>query len=240
LVLVGIALAWPPGPKARMWLFVAIIQLASAAALIRLHATGGYCSPRHAMVVSFLMIPAAAFALHRIMSAVWLPGTWLGLGEGRFHAGPAIWALVLAGFAAFYGKAMFAPVNAGFGAYRTAGKWVAGHVPAGEPVVDVTGWILYYGQHSGYTFANLHESLADRDKMRWVLARVAHIEGPWDYCKQLRQLVGSRDPVAVFPPDPQRGEAQVFLYDLQASATAAKPEPQVLQPALNTPQNPRR
>ena len=52
LALVGLISIWPPGPRARPWLFLTIIMVAAALALVRLHATGGYCSPRHAMVIA--------------------------------------------------------------------------------------------------------------------------------------------------------------------------------------------
>jgi len=211
----GLLLAWPPGQKGRMWLFVGVIQVASVLALVRLHATGGYCSPRHAMVMAFLLIPAAAFGIHRALSAIAIPGPWLGLGEGVFRPGPAVWALLLAGIAALYGKAALAPVNAGFGAYREAGAWLAEHVPPGTPVVDVTGWALFYGQRPGYTFANLHESFSNHE-LRWLIAREAHLKGPWHYCAQLRTLVAERRPIEVFPPAAKSGQAQVYLFDLQA------------------------
>jgi hypothetical protein len=215
LALLGLIFAWPPGERARLWLFVAVTNIAAALALVRLHATGGYCSPRHAMVLVFLLIPAAAFGIQRILNGIRINGTWLGLGEGSYHPGPAIWALVLAAMVFHYSKHTFAPVNEGFGAYRAAGGWVAEHVPPGAAVVDLTGWALFYGQHPGYTFANLHEALSDHN-LRWVVAREAHLKGPWHYCQQLRMLVADRAPVASFPTAPTRGQAQVFVFDLQA------------------------
>jgi hypothetical protein len=230
LTALGVVLAWPPGPKARVWLFVGVIEVASVLALVRLHATGGYCSPRHAMVLAFLLIPAAAFAIHRAISAIAIPGSWLGLGEGVFRPGPAVWGLLLCGIAALYGKATLAPVNEGFGAYRLAGAWLAEHVPPGTPVVDVTGWSLFYGQRPGYTFANLHESFGNPE-LRWVIAREAHMKGPWHYCDQLRTLVAERRPVEVFQAAAQRGQVQVYVFDLQSPAPRS---------ALQEPDSPRR
>ena len=45
------------GGRGRQWLFVAIVAVASVLALLRLHATGGYCSPRHALILSLLLDP---------------------------------------------------------------------------------------------------------------------------------------------------------------------------------------
>jgi Dolichyl-phosphate-mannose-protein mannosyltransferase len=221
LVVLGMVVAWPPGPRARMWLFVAIIEIASALALVRLHATGGYCSPRHAMVLAYLLIPAAAYGLHWALTSVAIPGRWLGLGEERFRPGPAMWALVLGGLALFYARADLAPINEGFGGYRGAGEWLAEHVPPDSPVVDVTGWSLFYGQRDGYTFANLHEAAGD-PAVRWVIAREAHLRGPWTYCTQLRNLVAGHEPVAVFPESPMPHQAQIFVFDRFEAGTPAR------------------
>ena len=38
--------------------------------MMRLHAMSGYCTPRHAMVVSWILIPASAAGLNRLVSAL--------------------------------------------------------------------------------------------------------------------------------------------------------------------------
>jgi hypothetical protein len=86
-------------------------------------------------------------------------------------------------------------------------------------VVDVTGWSLYYGERNGYTFANLHEA-AGNPQVRWVIAREAHLRGPWHYCEQLRSLVAGCKPVAVFPEVPGPREAQIFVFDRLLAASA--------------------
>jgi hypothetical protein len=224
LAMVGLAAAWPPGRRARSWLFVTIILLSAPLALIRLHATGGYCSPRHAMVVALPLIAAAAFGLTCVLKAVTIPGSWLGLDEGRYRAGPVVWLLALAGLAAVHGSALVAPINSGFAGYRAAGAWLAEHVPPEQRVVDVTGWSLFYGRRSGSTFANLIESVAD-PATRWIVVREAHLHGPWTYCDQLRTLVAGLRPVAAFPEVSQPREAQVYIFD-----RLAKPEPTALRP----------
>ena len=67
-------------------------------------------------------------------------------------------------------------------------------------MVDVTGWTLYYGEFPGYTFADLIYAGADQNA-RWVVAREAHYGGEWEYCRQIRSLVGPLRPVAVLPED---------------------------------------
>ena len=162
LAVVGLISIWPPGPRARPWLFMTIVMVAAALALVRLHATGGYCSPRHAMVIALPLIGAAAAGLSRLLTSLAIPGRFLGLGEGRFRAGPAVWMAVLAGFVAINSGELFAPINAGWGGYRAASDWLAKqvNVPPDERIVDVTGWTLFYGQRPGYTFANLVEAPA--------------------------------------------------------------------------------
>jgi 4-amino-4-deoxy-L-arabinose transferase-like glycosyltransferase len=212
LALVGLW-TWTPGaPRARVGLFLGVMGLAAALALVRLHATGGYCSPRHAMVLAIVLIPAAASGLDLVLRSARIPGRWLGLGEGRLAAGPAVWVLAIAALVAWNGSEMFAPINARYGGYREAGAWLATHVPEGQRVVDVTGWALYYGERPGYTFATLIEAPADPNA-RWVVVRETHLVGPWTYCARLRALVAGRKPVEVFPATARGDQARVFVYD---------------------------
>ncbi len=219
LILAGVGLVArrPYGPRARPWLFLGIILVASVLALIRLHATGGYCSPRHALVPAILLIPTAAFGLDRLLNAIAIPGRYLGMGEGKIRPGPAFWGLSLAALLFFNAPKTFAPLNESFGGYREAGEWLAesGVVGPGESVVDVTGWAIFYSQIQGYTFADLILAHGD-PKARWVVTREAHLYGPWDYCERIRQLVGGRMPSAIFPEEPDQGEARIYVFDRQA------------------------
>ena len=66
----------PAGPsRARVWLFFGLILLASAVGLVRLHATGGYCTVRHGLVPAMILILVAGRGL------TWLMGTDLGSGK---------------------------------------------------------------------------------------------------------------------------------------------------------------
>lgn len=221
LAALGLVLAcWSFRDRARTWLFLAIMIGTALAVLVRLHATGGYCSPRHAMVLSLLLIPASALGLERLLDSVAIPGRWLGLGEGRFTAGPAVWALVLAGLATYWAPELSRPLNAGMGGYRAAGAWMGATVPPGEHVVDVTGWALFYGRHPGYTFANLVAAAGDQD-VRWVVVREAHLGGPWWYSRELRKLVGDRRPAKMYPEHAGPGQARVCVFDLKAASPVA-------------------
>ncbi len=213
---------WPPGRRARVWIFLGIIVGASLLALLRLHATGGYCDRRHAITLAFLFLPAAAVAIDRLLTSVPIPGRWLGLGDEKFSAGPAVWALVLGGFFAWTAQATLEPVNLGKAGYRDAGRYLAAKAARRRAVVDVTGLSLYYGQHPGYTFATLIDAPADPD-LRWIVVRESHLKGPWTYCQWLREIVGNLEPVATFPADPRPGQSKVFVFQKPAPVVANQP-----------------
>ncbi len=212
LALLGFIFAWPPGERARPWVFYATVMIAWALALIRLYATGGYCTPRHAMILSYPLIASAAFGLERLLKMIAVPGRWLGQPDGRYTAGPVVWVGVLVGLFFAYKADLKAPINERFAGYRGAANYLAANVPEDARVVDLTGWSLYYGERQGYTFANLIEAMGDRDLTR-VVVRDAHLTGPWEYCKQVRRLIGGRKPVASFPEHPAEKQSVVFVYD---------------------------
>jgi hypothetical protein len=224
--LVGLARLGDPGSRPRLALFLSILGLAGLLGLIRLHATGGYCTPRHALVLSIPLILAAGAGIERLLSSVRIPERWLGLGTGHVRPGPALWLLSLVAVLALNGPRLLAPLNHHVGGYRDAGAWLAQHA-AGDPapVVDVTGWSLFYaGRDSGYTFANLIEAPGD-PSVRYVVAREAHLAGPWEYCRQLKELTSGLEPVAAFPAERTPGQARVLVYDRRSSRLAAGTNP---------------
>jgi hypothetical protein len=222
LALVGLATARTRGPRARTRLFLGILGVAGLLGLTRLHATGGYCTPRHALVLSSLLILAAGAGMERLLASVRIPERWLGLGTGHVRPGPALWLLTLASVLVCNGPKLLEPLNHHVGGYRDAGRWLAEHAQGQEaPVVDVTGWSLFYaGRNEGYTFANLIKAPGD-PRVRFVVAREAHLAGPWEYCRQLRELTTGLEPVATFPPERVAGQARVLVFDRQSSARLA-------------------
>lgn len=220
LALLGVVRARPEKGMSRAWLLLAILAAASMLGLIRLHATGGYCSPRHAMVLAFLIFPAAAAGLDYLLSTLTIPARWIGQGEGNFRPGPAVWLLALVGFGAWCAPRTLAPINESYAGYRAAGQWLKQNVPADAWVVDPTGWSLYYGERPGYTFANLVDTARDPN-IRWVIAREAHLNGPWWYCDRLRALVGEHEPTLMFPAEPRPRQSRVYVFDLQAPPNQA-------------------
>jgi hypothetical protein len=202
---------------AHAWLFLGVVATASLLALARLHATGGYCTPRHALIAAWPLFPASAAGLRAATAwAVRLrrrSGRAPRVGPRATRAWPALAGLALAvpGL-----PVLLAPVNAADGGYREAGRWLARHADPGERVADVTGWTQFYSGRTGYVFANLVEAPADAG-LRWVVAREAHLAGPWGYCARLRALVSGARVVARFPVERRPGRSQVTVYERPAA-----------------------
>lgn len=207
--------------RLRASLMVSLILLAGPLALWRLHLTGGYSTPRHALLLGTILLPAAGAGLAGLLGGLSIPGWLLGQGASeRFTAGPLVWGLALAGLLAWSLPAVLQPVNRDYVGYRQASAWLAEHAPAAEPVADVTGWSQFYGERPGYTFTNLREA-PNHPELRYVVVREAHLKGRWWYCDLLRHLVGHRAPVQTFPPDARPGQARVYLFDRQAGEDPA-------------------
>jgi hypothetical protein len=196
----------------RSAILLTLIVGSTLAALLRLHVTGGYCSPRHAIVLGALLTAAAAYLVVDVLHTVRIPGRWLGLAEGRYTPGPAVILALFAAYVVWSAPRIAQPLNNEMVGYRQAAQWLEGHAPDETPVADATGWSLFYSQRQGYTFATLHQAAGD-PSVRWVVAREAHLRGPWWYCKLMRAMVGAREPVASFPPNPTAGQARVYIFD---------------------------
>lgn len=213
LAVVGVVLAVRSGSaQSRVWLLMAVMGSAALLGLWRLHVTGGYCSPRHAIVFAVVLIPAAGHAVCRLLGAVSIPGRVLGLGEGRFSAGPAVWVVVLLAYAGWAAPSLARPVNGDLAGYRQAASWVSEHLPPEGRVVDATGWTQFYASRPGYNFGNLRDAPSDPN-LRYVVIREAHLHGAWWYCDVMRAIIQSREPIAVFPEHPRKGQARVFVFD---------------------------
>ena len=222
LALLGFILSWPPGERSRPWVFLTILMALWTLALVRLHATGGYCTPRHALILAYPLIASAAFGLERVLRAIAIPGKWLGQEGGRYRLGPIAWLAALAGLIVHYKPEIEYPINNHFIGYRYAGGYVLNNVPKGARMVDLTGWSQFYGEHPpDYTFANLHEAMGDTSIQR-VVVRDAHLLGPWEYCQRIKQLIGDRKPMLTFPEHPEGKQSLVFVYDLTTPSQTAQ------------------
>ncbi|MDX2035739.1 MAG: glycosyltransferase family 39 protein [Isosphaeraceae bacterium] len=224
-LLAGLAFAWPPSERRRAWILIGMILGASVLALIRLHATAGYCEPRHAMIIIYPLVCLAAFGLESILSRVTIPGRFVGLGEGRYQPGPIVWVAVLGGLALWNAGEIFSSINREKAGYRGAGAYLAEHATAEDRTVDLVGLSLFYGGREGYTFADLHAAPGD-PRTRWVVVREAHLRGDWPYCERIREIVGDRLPVATFPEQISKGQAKVLVFrlDRPEASVAARPD----------------
>jgi hypothetical protein len=211
MAILALASLRPRGEERRIWTLIAVIGLASFLALVRLHATGGYCAPRHAMLLAALLIPASLRGIEILAQAVPHPLV-------RRFALPVVLAALFLQLA----PDTFAPVNPGLGGYKRAGLWLRSRVGDSEKVVDVTGWSQFFSTHEGYTFANLFEALDDPDA-RWVVVRESHLIGPWWYCRALGQLVEGRAPVQEFRSEVSGRSTRVLVFDRTPRITEYAP-----------------
>lgn len=223
LAALGVAWSWRapiPAPRARLCLVLTVAG--TLFALVRLHATSGYCSPRHTLTIAVLVFPAAAAGLVGLMERVRVPGRWVGPAEERLVLGPAAWLLVLGAFGAWVGAGTLGRLNPHFAGYKQAAAYLAEHVPPEEKVVDFSGWSLFYSERPGYTFRQIGDLSGDPD-VRWVVAREAHLRGPWGYSQLLRDLTRGLTPIQSYPETETPGVARVFVFD-RAPIVAARAE----------------
>jgi hypothetical protein len=197
----------------RKGLFLMVTLGAGALALVRLHATGGYCTPRHTMIIAFPVIAAAAKGLNLLVERI-ANRCLRTMADGQQNLPRLIlWALFLVAELGLWARDTLAPINGGYQGYRQAGEWLAIHAPADARVLDLKGWAIFYGQRAGYTFERLEEGMRD-PKLGWVVAHDAFLVGPWDYCQAVRRTVGSRVPIKSFPEIRRPGISQVHIFDL--------------------------
>ncbi len=218
--ILGILVAWWIPDRARSWLFLSIMLVASWAALTRLHAIAGYCTIRHGLVPGLILTLAAAHGTTWLMGKISLPGRFLGLGQERFRPGPAVWALLIGLGIVVPNLRALGPLNPGpFEVYEQAGTWIAEHARNGEQILDLTDWTVFFSKRPGYVFADVYSAPAD-PTTRWVVVRKPHIDGHWHYSKVIRELIGDRRPVAVLPASADPRQVQIRVYDRLAPDTA--------------------
>jgi len=215
----GLLAVRPYRPKSRQWLLIALLLIGSFLGLFRLHQTGGYCSPRHAMIPALLLVPLAAAGVDRLLGGLKLPGRWFGAGPETVRLGPIFWPLAVAALAAPSFDRLTMRINEPLQSYRLAADWLSEHVQAGEKVVDLTGWTQFYAGLEGYTFADAIYAGADQDA-RWVVAREAHVFGPWEYCRIIRSLVGGQTAEITLPERAGPNESRVYIFDRRVEGQA--------------------
>jgi 4-amino-4-deoxy-L-arabinose transferase-like glycosyltransferase len=225
--LLGVGLAARSRSHIRAHLFLAIMLAASAAALVRLHATAGYCTVRHGLLPGIVLTLAAAHGMTWMMDKVSIHGRWLALAQERLRPGPAVWAVVMAACIVIPNVRSLGPLNRGpFSVYQQTGEWLARNTVNQDQVLDLTDWSLYFSGRPGYAFADIYQAPVDH-ATRWIVARKPHVEGHWAYSRIVRKLVDGRPPVAFVPPVATPHQVQVRIYDRLAPAarTVASPSP---------------
>jgi len=225
--LLGLVVAAACADRPRAGLFLAIVLAASAVALVRLHATGGYCTVRHGLVPGLILTQAAAYGLTWLIGKLSIAGRCLGLAFVRLRPGPPVCTLLIAVSILTLNVRSLGPLNAGpFSVYQETGRWLADKTGDQDQVLDLTDWSLFFSRRPGYVFANVYEALAN-PSTRWIVVRKPHVDGRWHYSEVIRELIGSRRPVALLPPQAHSNQVQIRIYDRQApvpeTAAAANP-----------------
>lgn len=206
--------------RARAGVLLGLIVAGSAVALVRLHATGGYCTVRHALVPALVFLLYAAHGIAWLMKTAAVDASRLGMGEGRLRPGPVFWGVLLAAGVASPLTLARTPYTSSFAPYRMAGDWIE-HQPGVEGrVLDLTDWSLFFANKPGYGIGGLDEA-ASRPETRWVVLRDAHLNGHGRSGTLARQIVAGREPVARFPAAPGPREIQVAVYDLATRPAVA-------------------
>jgi hypothetical protein len=217
LALGGLVLVARLRAQARAGVFLAIVLTASALALVRLHATGGYCTARHGLIPVMLLTLAAAGSIAWIMSKIAIPVRCWGVTCEPPRPGRAAWTALLVLLLFVILKANdLGPLNSGpFSVYQATGQWLARNANNNDQVLDLTGWPLFFSQRPGYNFADVYDAPAD-PHTRWIVVRQPHVDGHWYYSQVLRELIAGREPVALVPPDATPKQIQIRIYDRQS------------------------
>ena len=213
--------------------------------LVRLHATGGYCTVRHAVVPAMLLTLAAANGLAWLIRSIVIDGPLARPGRrpvparpGRLGRGP--------------GRARRSPrtsrpgprYRGSFASYRDAGSWIA----AGEGERPRQGArhdrlvALLQRQAPGSSFSEVYWAAIDPNT-RWIVARDAHLRAAGTTAASSRTWSAARQPV-VDVPDPIPQAPAVADQDLTTARhhlplpwpgrrTIGRTSPQVTREARN-------
>ena len=219
LAVLGLVVLRPGSDRVRLWIFLGVILTSSALALVRLHATGGYCTVRHALVPGVLLTLAAANGIVWLMRNTVIDAARLRLGEGRFRPGPAVWIAILGALVVWPVYREATPYNSSFAPYRMVGGWISGAPETSGRVLDLTDWSLFFGNRPGYGIGKVDEAVGRTD-IRWVVLRDAHLNGHGQSGRLARDLIAGREPVGRFPENPGPGQIQVSVYDLTTPTAA--------------------
>jgi hypothetical protein len=217
----GLVLAAARGKGARAATFLAVVLAASAFALVRLHATAGYCTIRHGLIPGLILTQSAAYGLTWLIAKLSMAGQSFRPAGIGLHRGSSGLTLLLALATVIINKQSLGPWNSGpFSVYKQTGRWLAQHTRNDEQVLDLTDWSLFFSRRPGYLFASVYEAPSD-PRTRWIVARKPHLDGHCHYTEIIRELIGGRQPVALLPPEAGAGQVQIRIYDRQVPTVPA-------------------
>ena len=125
LVPLGILASCSSATGRRMWLYLGIMLVLCALALGRVHMLAGYCTPRHALVVAWILTLAGGAGLAQLAAGLASDcgqAETRPLGCARIEA--ALTGCAVLVLACMSAPALTAPIDSGFAGYREAGEWL--------------------------------------------------------------------------------------------------------------------
>ncbi|MBI1323138.1 hypothetical protein GC170_08115 [bacterium] len=223
LAIVGLVLApRASAAAARRFLLIGVILSLCVLALLRLHATQGYCAPRHTMVPAQLLLMAAGHGVVVLSSR--LASNLMRFSFLRERVGlrpvPVIYFALGCAWTTTQAGEFARPIGHSALGYKLAGDWLSQHIPPGESIIDLSGWASFYAERPGYGFAKLHE-ITPGNPSRYLVVRKAHLVGPWEYCERMRELARDADLVATFPQSVADRTSEVRVYERRTPQVAA-------------------
>jgi len=233
--LLGLAACRPWSAQPRTWLLFAAITVVSAIGLIRLHATGGYCTARHALVPGLFLTLLAAKGWDWLIDRVAFPGRWVSkgfnidpgpngadLGFLTYRPGPAVWLAAVGLVAILPGMKALGPARPGpFWLYRSAADYLTSLADPDDRILDLTDWSLFFSGRTGYHFAEVFTAPADL-ATRWIVVTAPHVDGDRSFSPIVRDMIGDREPIISIPPLPDKRQLQLRIYDRNPAQAVAQ------------------
>lgn len=238
LVLGIIGLVFVPrssAASARRILLIGIILSLCALALVRLHATQGYCAPRHTMVPAQILLLAAGHGILRISSRLGRSFAKLPVPGMKqpLRIAPILPFVAIAAWVTTQAGQFARPIGHSALGYKMAGVFLADLTAPDESIVDLSGWASFYAERPGYGFNKLHE-ITPENPSRFVVVRMAHLVGPWEYCERMRELARNAELIARFPEKPADRTSEVRVYERRTPMVATTSDAGQIRPEAST------
>jgi hypothetical protein len=221
---IGLFVCRPWRERPRGWVLFAGIAVVSVLGLVRLYATGGYCSVRHALIPGLFLTLLAAKGWDWVIDRISIPGRWFSSDVSTFRPGPAVWFATVGVVAILPGLRDLGPARPGpFWLYRSAADHLVDLAEPSERVLDLTDWSLFFSGRPGYRFADVFSAPADQ-ATRWIVLTTPHVDGDRSFSPILRELIGDRKPIVSIParPDPRQLQLRIYERTPQPSATTPR------------------